>query len=425
MANFKALVIGQGGREHAIVRALQQSPSVQEVHALPGSDGIALDARCHAIDWRKFSEVLELCERERFDFIVIGPENPLVDGLSDVLRERGFLVVGPSRDAAQLEGSKIYCKEFLQSAGVPTARAHVVDRVSGALAAAKNFAPPYVLKADGLAAGKGVFICKTLEELTQAARAIFEEGTLGEAGRRALLEEFSPGYEISYLVLTNGETFEALPLAQDHKRLLDGDEGPNTGGMGVVAPVPLESELRARIDNEVILPTMREFKKRGYVYRGVLFVGLMMTPNGPSVLEFNTRFGDPETQAILPLLDGDWGVVFRELADGRLPKLQWKKLSSCCVVLAAQGYPDTPVKGAPIEGVPHVPAAKQYLLHAGTKRDTESGERWLTNGGRVLNSIGLSEELAQAVQLAYQGARSVQSSALVMRADIGARVIRN
>lgn len=417
---MKALVIGQGGREHALVRALKHAPSMREVHAAPGSDGIALEIgrdRCHPITWQQVGPLLELCARQRFDFVIIGPENPLVEGLADTLRAAGVHVVAPSREAARLEGSKIFCKEFLLEAGVPTARSFIVSTVPEAVRAAQQFHPPYVLKADGLAAGKGVFICKTLDELKAAAHAIFVERSLGESGARALIEEFSPGYEISYLVLTNGDKFTPLPLAQDHKRLLDGDNGPNTGGMGVVAPVAIPHDLRARIDLEVVLPSIRHLKSKGLLYRGVLFIGLMITDQGPSVLEFNTRFGDPETQAVLPLLDGDWGVVFRELAKGHLTSLKWKSLATCCVVLAAEGYPDAPVKDVPIEGVSTAGKVNAYLLHAGTKQ--EANGKWLTAGGRVLNAVAVELDLSSAIEKAYELARTIKSKGLQMRTDIG------
>jgi phosphoribosylamine---glycine ligase len=434
---MKILVIGQGGREHALVRALKKSPSIKEVHALPGSDGIAQDAVCHSIDWKNFSAVAALCKHEKINCVVIGPENPLVDGMADALRAEGIDVFGPSKNAAQLEGSKIFCKEFLVEAGVPTAHSVVVDSVEKTLKAANDFTPPYVLKADGLAAGKGVFICKTKSDLEASARAIFDEKILGAAGSRALLEQFQPGYEISYLVLTDGKTFEPLPLAQDHKRLLDGDEGPNTGGMGVVAPMHLASELRNRIDREVIEPTLALMQKRnaeggGFLYRGVLFVGLMITESGPSVLEFNTRFGDPETQAIMPLLDGDWGSVLSQIAQGKMPALKWKALSSCCVVLAAKGYPDAPVKGMPLEFqttalgkmVENKSVGENfgYFVHAGTRRDGTN--QWSTNGGRVLNAIGLGEGLSQAIRNAYRLIEGVHSDGLQLRKDIGARALK-
>lgn len=416
------LVVGQGGREHALVRALRQSKSVENVHALPGSDGIALDAKCHNVDWKKFDEVLRVVRDQKIQLVVIGPEIPLEGGLSDFLRAQSVDVLAPSQEAARLESSKIFSKEFMIEAGVPTARHFVVRTVAETLKGAEAFAPPYVLKADGLAAGKGVFICKTLEDLRVAASDLFEKKILGVAGAQALLEEFSPGYEISYLVLTNGKESRPLILAQDHKRLLDHDEGPNTGGMGVVAPVEIDSALREVIDREVVERSVQHLAKRGLMFRGVLFIGLMITPEGPSVLEYNTRFGDPETQVILPLLDGDWGQVFSELAQGRMTDLKWKPLSAACVVLAAQGYPDSPVKGAAIT-LPGEASSTRYLLHAGTARSS-SGARsgdWVTAGGRVLNAVGIGGSLRDAINAAYDIAREVKSDALVMRTDIGRR----
>ena len=417
---MKALVIGQGGREHALVRALGLSPSVKEVHALPGSDGIGEVARCHAVDWKNFDAVASTVRSEAIDVVVIGPEVPLVGGLSDALRAKGIAVVGPSREAARLEGSKIFSKEFLDECGVRTARYVTVSSVAAVKAAAPKFEPPYVLKADGLAAGKGVFICKTMDELLASARSIFEERSLGDAGLRAVLEQFQPGYEISYLVLTDGEGFEPLVLAQDHKRLLDGDEGPNTGGMGVVAPVAIDAALRERIDREVVRPVIAHLKKRALLYRGCLYIGLMITKDGPSVLEFNTRFGDPEAQVILPLLDGDWGAVFRDLAEGKLRKLAWKKGASCCVVLAAEGYPDAPVNGAAISGALGGKETS-YFLHAGTKKDAQKG--WVTAGGRVMNAIGLGADLKGAVAAAYEQARGARWHGMQMRKDIGAKLL--
>ena len=427
---MKALVIGQGGREHALVRALKLSPTVQAVFALPGSAGIAAEdnggadasarVHCVAADWKNTDAVVSLIQREKIDFVVIGPEIPLVDGMSDRLRALGIPVVGPSQEAAQLEGSKIYSKEFMVAAGVPTARSKVVATVAETMEAAKFFAPPFVLKADGLAAGKGVYICKTADELRDAARGLFEDRVLGEAGHAALLEEFSPGYEISYLILTNGESFEPLVLAQDNKRLRDGDEGPNTGGMGVVAPVEIAAELRATINAQIIEPTLREMRRRGLLYRGILYVGLMITPTGPSVIEYNARFGDPETQVILPLLDGDWGSVFKQLAAGNLLTLDWKKGSAACVVLAAEGYPDQPVKGTVIHGL-GTSADDRYFLHAGSGRQADG--TWTTEGGRVLNSVGLGSDLRAALKAAYAQAATASWSGMQMRTDIGAKLL--
>lgn len=416
------LVIGQGGREHALVHALRLSQSVKRIHALPGSDGIAEEAQVHSLALDNHDAIHELIRREKIDLVVIGPEVPLADGLSDALRLRDVLVFGPSHKAAQLESSKIFSKEFMVEAGVSTAAYQVVSSVEETKAATTNFTPPYVLKADGLAAGKGVFICKTEEELLQAAHSLFHDHALGKAGERALLEQFQPGYEISYLVLTNGDSFEPFVLAQDHKRLNDNDQGPNTGGMGVVAPVEIDPELRKKIDQDVIAPVVKHLKKRDLLYRGVLYVGLMMTSDGPSVLEFNVRFGDPEAQVILPLLDGDWGLIFQALAKGELLSLKWKNAAAACVVMAAEGYPDAPVKGTPILGLTDAPStAGGYFLHAGTKKDANG--QWVTAGGRVLNAVGVGANIQEAVQNAYKQSCSVAWQRMQVRSDIGAKVL--
>jgi phosphoribosylamine--glycine ligase len=418
---MNVLVIGQGGREHAIVRALRQSiSSVEKIHALPGSDGMAEEAHVHPVEWSDFTAVLSVVKREHIDLVVIGPEIPLEAGLSDFLRSHDVLVMGPSREASRLESSKIFSKEFMVSAGVPTARHFVVSSVAETMNAAPTFAPPYVLKADGLAAGKGVFICATINELQNAAADIFERKTLGAAGARALLEEFSPGYEISYLILTNGRDYASLPLAQDHKRLSDDDRGPNTGGMGVVAPIPLKDSLHEEILKTIVVPSVAELGRRKLLFNGVLFIGLMMTNKGPSVLEYNTRFGDPETQALLPLLDGEWGHVLKSLAEGRVETLKWKPLATACVVLAADGYPDAPIKGAPLT-IPASNEQRRYLLHAGTRK-TEAG--WSTNGGRVLNAVGIGPNIREAIDSAYEMAREVKSESLIYRSDIGRRQLR-
>lgn len=416
---MKILVIGQGGREHAIVKALAQSPKVSQIHLIPGNDGMAREAMCHAVDWRDTQAVVDLCLRTEVDYVFIGPEDPLVDGLADRLRERGILCVGPNRGAALLEGSKIAAKTFMEEAGVPTARFAVVDSVAAVEGALPSFTPPYVLKADGLAAGKGVFICKTKEQLLEASRDLFERRTLGASGERALLEQFQPGWELSYLILTNGQEWVSLPVAQDHKRLADGDEGPNTGGMGTLAPLPLDAELRARIEESVVKPTVRHLGHRGDVYRGVVFIGLMITEDGPTVLEYNTRFGDPETQVILPLLEGDWAQVFHDLARGKVAPLQWKSVHACCVVLAAEGYPDRVVKGTRIEGDLTAEGPSSYFIHAGTKKTAEG--TWVVNGGRTLGAVGIGRDASEAIRLAYEQAKKVFWQGIQSRSDIGKR----
>lgn len=418
---MRFLVLGQGGREHAIVRALKFSASVTEVHAVPGSEGISQEAICHQVDLSDLKAFEAFVKKYSFDCVVIGPEHYLVNGLADSLRSWGLNVVGPSQIAAQLEGSKIFAKDFMVRSGVPTAACEMVEDVAATLKAAQKYAPPYVLKADGLAAGKGVFVCATLAELKAAAEFLFEEKGLGMAGHKALLEEFQEGYELSYLILTNGAEAQALPIAQDHKRLGNGDVGPNTGGMGVVGPVEISAELRAEIETKIVAPTLRNLQGGGLLYRGVLYIGLMITPKGPTVIEFNVRFGDPECQVIMPLLNGDWGQVFAKLAAGELTPLRWKNLHMACVVLAAPGYPDAPEKDVVIEGDLGYQSASSYFLHAGAAKNGR-GE-WVTSGGRVLNSLGLGSSLKEAIAAAYAQARRVTWKGLRMRTDIGAKVL--
>lgn len=423
LGSMNFLIIGSGGREHAIARALSLSrPSrlVSKLFAIPGSDGISEFAVSHPISIQNHDEIAAFCINEKIMCVVIGPEVPLAEGLSDFLRAKNLKVFGPSQKASELESSKIISKNFMLAAKIPTARSWVVTSVSEVAEAARNTTAPYVLKAEGLAAGKGVYICKTLESLSEAANDLFVKKVLGVAGSRALLEEFSSGYELSYLVLTNGETYEALPLAQDHKRLRDADEGPNTGGMGTTAPMNIDAELDSKIRHLVLDRAMAELKKQNLFYRGVLFVGLMITSDGPTVLEFNTRFGDPETQVLLPLLDGDWADVFLQISDGKVPKLNWyKDLFATCIVLAAENYPENPKKNVLIEGLVEVePTETCYFLHAGT-RLTEG--HWVTHGGRVLNAIGISHSRADSRKVAYDLAKKIKSQGMHFRKDIGSK----
>lgn len=417
---MKFLVIGQGGREHAIVKALSRSPSVTQIHAIPGNNGMAREAICHDMNWQDFENLTNFCHRMEIDCVVIGPENPLVDGLSDRLRERGVIVFGPSAEAAQLEGSKIYAKRFMEQVQAPTARYAVVKSVQDVENQLSSFTPPYVLKADGLAGGKGVYICKDKAELMERSRDLFEKKVLGDAGKQALLEQFQPGWEMSYLVLTNGSEFAALPVAQDHKRLKDQDAGPNTGGMGTLAPVPVSPDLQQKIDEQIVRPTVEGLKKNALIYRGVIFIGLMITEDGPKILEYNVRFGDPETQVILPLIENDWGQVFYEVACGRLPKIRQRNVSACCVVLAAPGYPDAPQKGVRINGDPTEDFSSSYFLHAGTTRSADG--QWLVNGGRALNAVGIGSTPQEAIQHAYQLSEKVSWDGLQKRSDIGAKI---
>lgn len=391
------------------------------MHAIPGSDGMSHEALCHPIDWRDFEEIIKFCVKNEISFVFIGPEDPLVAGLADALRERGILVVGPSKEAAQLEGSKVFAKKFMQEAQIPTAFFEEVFSVDDTIRVSGRFTPPYVLKADGLAAGKGVFICKTLEELRHAAEDIFDKQLLGAAGAKAVLEQFTPGWELSYLVITNGSEFQTLPLSQDHKRLLNGDEGPNTGGMGTVAPVKISADLQNLIDEKIVTPTLKLMEQRNYLYRGVLYFGLMINDKGPSLLEYNCRFGDPETQVILPLLDHDTGILFKEISLGKIPALKIKNLFASCVVMAAPGYPSQPEKGVEITGDMEYQSNSSYFIHAGTKK---SSAHWVTNGGRVLCSMGLGSSLKESLEQAYLQSSKVQWTQMQIRADIGAKILK-
>lgn len=414
---MRFLVVGQGGREHALVTALLQSPSVTEVRAVPGNEGIAQSVRCHKYDLYDEAVLGAFHNEYPFDCVIIGPENELAAGLADKIRRMGIAVVGPGAIGAQLEASKIFAKDFMIRAGVPTAHAVGVGDVASTLTAAKKFRPPFVLKADGLAAGKGVVICANLEELRAAAQDLFENRTLGSAGNRAMLEKFESGYEISYLILTNGKEHVTLPLAQDHKRLQDGQRGPNTGGMGAIAPMSISSDLRGKIEEQIVGRTLKQLSNDKIDFRGVIFIGIMVTSEGPQVLEYNVRFGDPETQVILPLLDGDWGEVFWDLANGKVSLLKWRSQHYACVVLAAPGYPDRTEKGILIEGDPLRKTPKGYFLHAGTRRGPKG--HWLTNGGRVLNAIGYGESREAAIEAAYAQAENVNWIGMQMRTDIG------
>lgn len=417
---MKVLVIGHGGREHALVKSFSRSPSVVEVHCIPGNDGIAKEALCHKISLEDKEQIIQFCLRTEIDYVFIGPEDPLVQGLADHLRERGILVVGPSAEGAQLEGSKIFAKEFMVSAKVPTAKYEVVSTLEQTLNTAKKFTPPYVLKADGLAAGKGVYICKDLPELESAATDLFIKKILGKSGDKALLEQFMPGWELSFLILTNGNEHVTLPLAQDHKRLNDNHTGPNTGGMGTIAPLNIAPELLAQIEEKIVKPSIKEIKNRGIIFRGILFIGVMVTEQGPQVLEYNVRFGDPETQVILPLLENDTALLFKNLARGILDPIRIRNIHTCCVIMASEGYPQNPKKNVPIQGDLLRETSSSYFIHAGTLKN--SSEQWVTNGGRVLGAVGLGSTLQEAIDNAYSQAHCASWPEMQMRTDIGKHI---
>ncbi|MGZ3727118.1 MAG: phosphoribosylamine--glycine ligase [Pseudobdellovibrio sp.] len=409
------LVVGSGGREHAVIKAFSQSPLVKKIYCAPGNAGMAELATRLSLNIQNENEVIEACKQNGIDFVFIGPEEPLVNGLSDGLRKNNISVFGPSKSAAQLEGSKIFAKAFMNNAGIPTAASVVVESTAQVAANANRFTAPYILKADGLAAGKGVFICRDLDELKIAADNIFEKKILGAAGARALLEQNLPGTELSFLVLTNGHSFECLPLAQDHKRLLNQNKGPNTGGMGTIAPMQIEAHLYEKIIEKVVKASVAGLEKENFQFYGVLFIGLMIVNNEPYVLEYNVRFGDPETQVILPLLKNDIAQLFFDLSRGRLNPVQFNNKHAFCIVNAAEGYPDNVVKNTRIDLPQNSETA--YILHAGTALNSD-GEL-VSSGGRVLNIVAVEKSLNAARTAAYELNSKVKMQGRQYRTDLG------
>lgn len=413
---MKVAVIGSGGREFALAKALSESPTVKEVWAYPGSVGMAQFAKCKNIAWTKTDALLTEFKNKSIDLVVIGPEAPLVEGLADQLRAQGLFVFGPNKKAAQLEGSKVFSKEFMLRAGVPTAKSKTVTNENECLALTNDFEFPIVVKADGLAAGKGVYICKDQDELQKAASDIFVKKIFSET--HALAEEFISGWELSYIIITDGERYEVCPLAQDHKTLLDGGKGPNTGGMGVIGPIAISKDLDQKIRQKVVEPSLKQLKKMDLPYQGALFIGLMINDkNEPYVLEYNVRFGDPETQIIMPLIEGDIGQILLSCAKGEMQSFKVKDQFAACVILAAEGYPENVVKGSVIEGDLKSATPESYFVHAGVSCNDKND--FVVNGGRVLGAVGLADSKDKAIAKAYQQASLVSWKGVQFRKDIG------
>ena len=422
---MNVLILGSGGREHALAWKLRQSPRVDKLYALPGSDGMAALAESVAGDPNSAEDVLAAIERLGIDLTVIGPEAPLAAGITDALEARGHAVFGPSRQAAQLETSKIFAKRFMERHGIPTARFFVTESIDQARRALAEFSYPVVIKADGLAAGKGVVIAKSKTEAVSALTAMFSGELVGAAGARVVIEECLKGEELSLLALCDGEQAIALIPAQDHKRAFDHDQGPNTGGMGAYSiDTLLPEDLKRTIEVQILEPTMRGMAAEGVPFKGVLYCGLMLTEAGPQVLEYNTRFGDPETQAILLRFDGDLAQVLEAVAKGKLDAqmLQWSAEPAACIILASGGYPGSYQKGIAIRGL-EVAAADPgiVLFHAGSKRDANNG--WVTNGGRVLGVAARAATLEGALERCYMAASRIQFEGIHYRSDIGARAL--
>jgi phosphoribosylamine--glycine ligase len=414
------LVVGSGGREHALVRALLASPARPRVACAPGNAGIAQDAACFPVAADDIDGLVALAQREQVEFVVVGPEVPLSLGLADRLVAARIPVYGPKADGARLEASKIFTKQVLLKYDIPTARAAFFHEVAPALDYLRAHSLPIVIKADGLAAGKGVVVAQTLAEAEAAVREMLG-GKFGQAGRQILIEDCLYGEETSLLVVVSGRDYVILPTSQDHKRIGDGDTGPNTGGMGTYSPAEVVTPaLLEQIEREIVRPSVEAIASEGIDFRGTLFIGIMLTPDGPSVLEYNTRFGDPETQVVLPRLANDvlallWSAARGELAGTRLSV---RPEHAICIVVAAKGYPEAYPKGDPIEFPPQLPAGVS-ILHAGTGRNAAG--QFVTHGGRVLGVTALAPTLEAAARDAYAVCEQIRCPSKYFRRDIGAR----
>ena len=422
------LVIGSGGREHAIARALRESPRVGDLFCAPGNAGTALLGTNVDLKTSDHAAVLRFIEEKNIRLTVVGPEAPLVDGLADGLREKGHMVLGASKKAAQLEGSKVYAKTFMAKYGLPTAGYRIFDDPVEAVRFARSAEGHRyrVMKADGLAAGKGVIIAHSTEELVDAINGMMRDKKFGDAGTRVVLEETLKGPEVSVIALTDGKTVLPFPASQDHKRAHDGDRGPNTGGMGAYAPTPFYDDLtRVQVDKNVIPNFLRGLAAEKLDFRGIIYFGLMLTKDGPKVLEFNVRLGDPEAEVVLPLVASDLYQAFRAVAEGDLSRVRLERRpgAACTVIMASGGYPNKFETGFPIQGLDEAEREGRVIVfHAGTKK---SGADVVTSGGRVLAVTGIGKSLESAVVRAYQGVKKISFKNGHFRNDIAAKALKN
>ncbi|MBR7010556.1 MAG: phosphoribosylamine--glycine ligase [Oscillospiraceae bacterium] len=417
---MKVLVVGGGGREHAIVRKLKENSRVTELYCLPGNGGIARDAVCVPVSATDLEGILAFAKAHQIDYAVVAPDDPLALGAVDLLEEAGIPCFGPRKNAAVIEASKVFAKDLMKRYGIPTARYESFDRLDAALAYLRTAPLPVVVKADGLALGKGVIIAQTRPEAEEALRSMMEGKRFGKSGERVVIEEYLEGPEISVLSFTDGTTIVPMISSMDHKRAWDGDLGPNTGGMGTVAPNPFYTPaVAARCMEEIFLPTVRAMAAEGRPFRGCLYFGLMLTKDGPKVIEYNCRFGDPETQVVLPLLKSDLLTVMQAVTEGRLADcpVDFSADSAACVILASKGYPGSYEKGYPIT-IPADLEAEVYI--AGAK---EQDGQLVTSGGRVLGVTAVAPTLSEALERAYAAADRIEFQNAYCRRDIGRRAL--
>jgi phosphoribosylamine--glycine ligase len=421
---MKVLVIGSGGREHALVWKISQSPKVEKIFCAPGSAAIGELAECIAIGLEEIGTLADFAGKEKIALTVVGPELPLTLGITDLFESSGLRIFGPNKAAARLEGSKAFAKEILQRNKISTASFGTFTDAASARQYLTQQKPPYVIKADGLAGGKGVLICVDINEAIAVSDGILIQKTLGKAGEKVVIEEFLEGEEASFMVLTDGDHILPLASSQDHKRVFDNDEGPNTGGMGAYSPAPVvTSAMHQRILDEVLKPLLAGLKSKGIRYRGVIYVGLMITKTGPKVLEFNARFGDPECQPIMMRLKSDLVPLLEATIDGKLNQVEaeWYEDPAVCVVLSARGYPGPYDKGCEIRGLDKLRHwEKGFVFHAGT---TKENGRWLTSGGRVLGVTARGSDIGNAVTNAYAAVSQISWDGMHYRKDIARRAI--
>ncbi len=421
---MKVLVIGSGGREHALAWKIARSPRVSKVFCAPGNAGIEETAEVVDLSASDIEGLARFADKNRIDLTVVGPELPLTMGIVDLFEERGLRIFGPSKAASELEGSKAFSKAAMKRHGIPTAAYETFDSREPALACIEKMGAPVVVKADGLAAGKGVTVARTVEEAKKAVEMMMVNKAFGSAGDRLVIEEFMEGEEASYLVFSDGENILPMPASQDHKAVYDGDRGPNTGGMGAYSPAPVVTgEMEERILNEIIHPLLRGMASEGRPYRGILYAGLMITEEGPKVVEFNVRFGDPECQPIIMRMKGDIIPVIEAAIDGRLDsaEMEWDDRAAVCVVMASKGYPGSYEKGKVITGLEEVKAMDDvFVFHAGTAR---KGERIVTSGGRVLGVTALGEGIGDAIKRAYDAVGRIHWDGVYFRKDIGRKAL--